>query len=123
MRRRLTVGLVAMTTIGLAVWCLLPNNVIAHDTELDEGVYLMVGRLLHRGYETHVFFFDQFWLFPKIIAAAFGLFGDALIAARLIVFVFSLLGLLGVAALTYQLGGRSIAAMAAILIGALNPIY
>src|SRR5947209_1481406 len=123
MRRQLRVWVMATATIGFAVWCLLPSNVIAHDADVDEGVYLMVGRLFHRGYETHVFFFDQFWLFPKIIAAGFGLFGDSLITARLTVFVFSLLGLLGVAALTYQLGAGSIAAMAAILIGALNPIY
>lgn len=123
MRERLVMGFTAVATIGLAAWCLMPNNVIAHNTDLDEGVYLMVGRLLHRGYELHTFYFDQFWLFPKMIAAAFGLFGDSLITARLIVFVFSLLGLVGIAALIRQLGGSWIAATAAILIGALNPLY
>lgn len=123
MRYRPLIVFTTAAVIGLAAWFLLPNTVIAHNTDPDEGVYLMVARLLHQGFATRLFFFDQFWLFPKIIATAFGLFGDSLIVARLIVFAFSLLGLLGVAALTYQLGGGWIAAMAAILIGALNPVY
>jgi hypothetical protein len=122
MRRWFLVA-ISLTTIGLATWCLLPDTVIARNTDIDEGVFLMVARLLHRGYDTHSFFFDQFWLFPKIITAAFALFGDSLIVGRLTVFAFSLAGLLGVAALSFQLGARWIAAMAAILIGAIDPLY
>ncbi len=101
----------------------MPNRVIARNTDLDEGAYLMVARLLHHGYDTHAFFFDQFWLFPKIITAGFALFGDSLMVGRLIVFVFSLAGLIGVALLSFQLGGRWMVAVAAILIGAIDPLY
>ncbi|HUE40352.1 MAG TPA: hypothetical protein VMO75_00340 [Chthoniobacterales bacterium] len=123
MRHRLVVGFTAAAAIGMAAWCLLPDTVIAHNTDLDEGVYLMVARLLHRGYKTDTFFFDQFWLFPKIITAAFAFFGDSLIVARLTIFGFSLAGLLGVAALSYQLGAGWMAATAAIFIGAIDPLY
>jgi MFS family permease len=123
MRHRLVVGFTAAAAIGMAAWCLLPDTVIARNTDLDEGVYLMVARLLHRGYKTDAFFFDQFWLFPKIIAAAFGLFGDSLIVARVVVFAFSFLGLLGAAVIAYQLGGGWVAMMASILIGAIGPLY
>jgi hypothetical protein len=123
MRRRIGLALTAAIAIGAAVWCLWPDTVIARNTDLDEGVYLMVARLLHHGYDTHAFFFDQFWLFPKIITAGFALFGDSLMVGRLIVFVFSLAGLLGVALLSYQLGGRWMMAVAAVLIGAIDPLY
>lgn len=123
MRRRLLLLLTPLVTIGLAAWCLWPDTVIARNTDIDEGVYLMVARLIHCGFDTHRFFFDQFWLFPKILSTAFALFGDSLIVGRLTVFAFSLAGLLGIAVLTYQLGARWTAATAAILLGALDPLY
>jgi Dolichyl-phosphate-mannose-protein mannosyltransferase len=123
MRHRVLAGLTVGTAIGIAAWCLLPDSIIAVNTDPDEGVYLMVARLLRRGFDTRPFFFDQFWLFPKIITAAFAMFGDSLIVARLTVFAFSLAGLLGIAVLSYQLGARWLAATAAILIGAIDPLY
>src|ERR1700737_5006920 len=123
MRQRLVFVLSAFATIGLAVWCLIPDTIVARNLDIDEGVYLMVARLIHRGYDTSTFFFDQFWLFPKIIATAFKFFGDSLMVGRLTVFAFSLAGLIGTAVLCYQLGAGWIAAMAAMLFGAINPLY
>ena len=123
MRRVLAIGFATAVAIAIAAWSLWPNRIIARNTDVDEGVYLMVARLLHRGYDTSTFFFDQFWLFPRILAGGFGLFGDSLIVGRLIVFAFSLAGLIGVAILVYQLGGRWPAAIAAILVGAIAPLY
>jgi hypothetical protein len=123
MRQRLVFVLSAFATIGLAMWCLMPDTVVARNGDIDEGVYLMVARLIHRGYDTSTFFFDQFWLFPKIIATAFKFFGDSLMVGRLTVFAFSLAGLIGTAVLCYQLGAGWIAAMVAMLFGAINPLY
>lgn len=116
-------GLTTAMAIGIAAWCLLPDTIIARNTDPDEGVYLMVARLLHQGTDTRAFFFDQFWLFPRILTAAFAMFGDSLIVARLTVFAFSLAGLVGIAVLSHQLGARWFAATAAILIGAIDPLY
>lgn len=123
MRRRSLLLLTPVVTIGLAAWCLWPDTVVARNTDIDEGVYLMVARLIHCGFDTHLFFFDQFWLFPKILSTAFALFGDSLIVGRLTVFAFSLAGLVGMAMLSYQLGAGWTAAIAVILIGAIDPLY
>jgi hypothetical protein len=122
MRRRLLPILTTVTAIGLAAWLLFPDRLIARNTDMDEGVYLMVARLLHRGYDVHAFFFDQFWLFPKILTISFKFFGDSLLVGRLTAFVFALAGVLGVAALLYHLGAKWSAA-AAILICATSPLY
>lgn len=120
-RRVLLVFGIALAT-GFAAWYLMPDAAISRRRDIDEGVYLMVARLLNRGYSSSTFFFDQFWLFPRILTQAFRWFGDSLIVARLTVLGFSLVGLIGMALLSYQLGARW-AAPAAIFLGAVEPIY
>ena len=123
MWRRGLLVVTSLATIGLATWCLLPDTVIASKTDRDEGVYLMTARLIHRGYDTRTFFFDQFYFFPKTLAAAFALFGDSLFVGRLTVFAFALAGLAGIGALSYQLGTKWVGVLAAILICAIDPLY
>lgn len=123
MGRRVPIILTVVTAIGLAAWALFPDTLIARNTDLDEGVYLMVARLLHRGHDVHTFFFDQFWFFPKILATSFKFFGDSLLVGRLTAFAFALAGVFGAAALTYQLEAKWSAATAAILICAASPLY
>jgi len=109
--------------IALAGWFLFPDTLIVRNTDTDEGVYLIVARLLHRGYDTRTFFFDQFWFFPSLLTAAFKLFGDSLIVGRLIVFALAMAGVVAVAALSYQLGANWSAMLASLLICALSPLY
>ena len=109
--------------IGLAALYLWPDSIVRHNRDIDEGVYLMVARLIHRGHDIHTFFFDQFWLFPKTLATVFNLIGDSLFAGRLTVFAFALVGLIGIAVLCYQLGARWSTASIAILLGAISPLY
>jgi hypothetical protein len=45
MRRWFLVAL-SLATIGLATWCLVPDTVIDRNTDIDEGVFLMVAGLL-----------------------------------------------------------------------------
>jgi 4-amino-4-deoxy-L-arabinose transferase-like glycosyltransferase len=123
MRQRVLSISVIAGAIALAATYLWPDSIVTRNRDIDEGVYLMVARLIHRGYDIHTFFFDQFWLFPKILATAFKLVGDSLFAGRLIVFAFALAGLIGVAGLCYQLGAKWGAASAAILLGAISPLY
>jgi len=122
MQRRVLLVLGIILATGFAAWYLMPDAVVSRRRDIDEGVYLMVARLLNRGYSSSIFFFDQFWLFPKTLAQVFRWFGDSLIAARLTVFGFSLVGLIGMALLSYQIGARW-AAPLAILCGAVEPIY
>jgi 4-amino-4-deoxy-L-arabinose transferase-like glycosyltransferase len=123
MRRPLLLLSITLATIGLAAWFLLPDATVARNRDIDEGVYLLVARLIHQGHDAHTFFFDQFWLFPKILAAAFTSFGDSLIVGRLIVFAFSLACSIAIGVLSWQLGARWPAVIAAILICAINPLY
>jgi hypothetical protein len=123
MARRWLPVVIFLIAIGVGVWCLLPDRIIARNTDVDEGVFLMTARLLHQGYGTHNFFFDQFWFFPKILATMFTLFGDSLLVGRMTVFVFSLAGLAGIAMLSRQLGTEWGTAVAAILICAFDPLY
>ena len=123
MQQRVLSILVTAGAIGLAAWYLWPDTIVARNRDIDEGVYLMVARLIHRGYDIHTFFFDQFWSFPKILATAFQLFGDSLIVGRLTVFGFSLLALIGLGALSYQLGASRSGAAAAMLLCAISPLY
>ena len=122
MQRRVLFGLAIAMAIGLAAWYLMPDALVSRRRDVDEAVYLMVARLLNGGYASSTFFFDQFWLFPKTLATAFQLFGDSLIVGRLTVFGFSLVGVIGIAVLSYQLGARW-AVPLAILAAALEPLY
>jgi hypothetical protein len=122
MQRRVLLMLAVFAATVFAAWYMAPDAVVSRRSDIDEGVYLMVARLLNRGYATSTFFFDQFWLFPKTIAFAFRFFGDSLIVGRLVVYGFSLAGLVGVAILSYQVGARW-AAPAAIVCGAIAPLY
>jgi 4-amino-4-deoxy-L-arabinose transferase-like glycosyltransferase len=123
MARRSLPVVILLVAIGVVIWCLLPDRIIAPNTDVDEGVFLMTARLLHRGYDTHNFFFDQFWFFPKILVTMFTLFGDSLLVGRLTVFAFSLAGLAGIAMLSRQLSAKWGTAVAAILICAADPLY
>jgi hypothetical protein len=123
MRRRGLTFLAMVMAVGLAAWLLFPDTLIARNTDIDEGVFLMVARLLHRGRDVHTFFFDQFWFFPNILAMSFKLFGDSLLVGRLTTFAFALAGALGVGALAHRLGGKWSAAIFAIVICAASPLY
>lgn len=88
----------------------------------DEGVYLIAARLLNYGYPFSTFFFDQFPLFPQIIAAAFRVGGDTVLTGRLTIVLFSLLGLLLLALLAWRLRWRS-AAPLAVLLTVVHPYF
>src|ERR1700692_4221921 len=122
MHRRVLFGLAIALAFGLAAWYLMPDALVSRRRDVDEGVYLMVARLLNGGDASSTFFFDQFWLFPKTLATAFQLFGDSLIVGRLTVFGFSLVGAIGITILSYRLGARW-AAPLAILAAAVEPLY
>lgn len=119
-------NLVWLLAIGLALALaaryFLINLMLPESLNPDEGVYLMVARLLGRGYSYNSFFFDQFFLFPQILAAAFRLFGDSAETGRLTVVVFSVAGLLGLAVLARQLGAKW-AALLVIVFAAVNHYY
>ena len=72
----------------------------------DEGVYLGAARLLNHGYAFNSFFFDQFALFPQILALALRLGGDSVLTGRLAITLFSALGLLGIALLARSMSTR-----------------
>jgi hypothetical protein len=88
----------------------------------DEGVYLIVARLLNYGYAYSSFFFDQLSLFPQIIAAALRVGGDTILTGRLTIVLFSLLGLALLAWLALLVQWRA-AAPLAILFAVVNPYY
>jgi hypothetical protein len=106
----------------LAAYYFTINLMLPDSADPDEGVYLMVARLLEHGQPYHVFFFDQFWLFPQVLAFAFHWFGDSAVTGRLTIVAFSLGGLLAMALLTRQLGAKW-AAPLVILAGAVNHYY
>ena len=82
----------------------------------------MVARLLNNGQSYSSFSFDQFWMFPQILALAFRIFRDSLGVGRAVVVAFSLIGLLGMAVLARQLGAGLLAAVA-VLVGVTEPYY
>jgi hypothetical protein len=88
----------------------------------DEGVYLGAARLLNHGYAFNSFYFDQFALFPQILALALRIGGDSVLAGRLTITLFSALGLLGVAVLARSMSARA-AALLAILFTVSNNYY
>lgn len=123
MRRWGLTFLAIAMAIGFAAWVLFPDMLIARNTDIDEGVFLMVARLLHRGCDVHAFFFDQFWFFPKLLATSFKFFGDSLLVGRLTTFAFALTGVLGVGVLIYVLGGKRSTAILALIVCAASPLY
>src|SRR5690348_14714507 len=54
----------------------------------DEGAYLTVARLLNLGQPHSSFSFDQFWLFPQLLAWTAQIFGDSLGTGRILVVIF-----------------------------------
>ena len=119
-RRRLAFAITA-ATVGFAAWALTFHLLVPQKEDPDEGVYLMVARLLNAGYPRSSFVFDQFWLFPQAIGFAFRIFGDSLAVGRLTMVAFSLAGLLGMAVLSRLLGARC--GTLAFLIGVIEPYY
>lgn len=105
-------GLLLTLAAAFAVWCLTTNLMRPQLNGHDEGVYLMVARLLFYGYPHSAFFFDQPFGFPQILAYVFHLFGDTAQAGRLTVVAFSVLGLVGMGLLTWQLGAKWAAPLA-----------
>lgn len=116
--------LFVLILLGVAGFYLSFNLMIPQKIEdPDEGVYLMVARLLHRGYPHDSFTFDQFLMFPQILALAFRIFHDSLCVGRLVVVAFSLAGLLGMVVLARQLGSRWTTAALVALVGVTEPYY
>jgi hypothetical protein len=111
-----------LVALFLAFLYLRINLMLPESADPDEGVYLMVARLLNVGYGYNTFYFDQFWLFPQIVATAFRLFGDSAETGRLTVVAFSLFGLLGMALLARQIGFQW-AAPLGIVLGVVNHYY
>lgn len=88
----------------------------------DEGAYLGVARLLNHGYAYGQFFFDQFPLFPQLLALAFRIAGDNVSSARAMILIFAALGLVAIALLTRTAGTRA-ASLLAVGLTALHPFY
>lgn len=114
--------MVVAGALALALAYFRINLMLPESADPDEGVYLIVARLLNHGFGYNSFYFDQFWLFPQILAFAFRLFGDSAETGRMTVVVFSLGGLAALAVLARQLGFPW-AAPFVILFGAINHYY
>ncbi len=120
--RAASYGAVVTAALALAFFYFRLNLTLPESVDPDEGVYLIVARLLNHGFGYNAFYFDQFWLFPQILAFAFQLFGDTVKTGRLTVVAFSLGGLGALAVLARQMGFRW-AAPFVILFGAINHYY
>lgn len=108
--------------IALAVGLYSINLGVIQTGDPDEGVYLGAARLINYGYPYARFFFDQFALFPEMLALALRIGGDTLLSARILILLFSASGLFAVAFLTRALGSR-LASVLAVLLTALHPYY
>jgi hypothetical protein len=97
---------------------------LSHDRSggLDEGAYLSVARLLNSGYSYSSFYFDQFPLFPQILAVVLRIGGDSVLTGRLTIVLFSTVGLLALGLIARDMAGR-ITAVLAILFAAVNEYY
>jgi len=115
-------GAAVIIALALTLYYFRINLMLPESADPDEGVYLIVARLLNHGFGYNAFYFDQFWLFPQILAFAFRLFGDTAETGRLTVVAFSLSGLGALAVLARQMGFRW-AAPLTILFGAINHYY
>src|SRR5262249_49543794 len=113
--------LLILTTI-FAAWYLTTNLMRPQLGSRDEGVYLMVARLLEYGYPHSAFFFDQLFGFPQILAYVFRIFGDSAQSGRDTVVAFSVFGLVGMGLLTWQLGAKWVAPLV-VLFALLNSYY
>lgn len=107
----------AVTFIYFRINLMLPES-----ADPDEGVYLIVARLLNHGFGYNAFYFDQFWLFPQILAFAFRVFGDTAETGRMTVVLFALSGLVALVMLARQMGFQW-AAPFVIVFGAVNHYY
>lgn len=110
------------TLLLLAFQYATTNLLAVQLSDPDEGVYLGVARLLNYGHGYSEFFYDQFWLFPQILAFMMRVAGDSLQTGRLTIVLFSMLGLLGMVLLARQLGAGWLALLA-IPFGILNRYY
>src|ERR1700736_161937 len=120
--KQILFGMGVLVALAIAASYLSFKLMTPQKEDPDEGGYLMVARLLKAGHPYSDFSFDQFWMFPQILALTFRMFGDSLWVGRLTVLIFSLTGLLGMFLLTRQLGARSGAPLA-ILFGVIEPYY
>src|SRR6266700_3352570 len=82
-------ALLLIFTAVFAAWYLTTNLMRPQLGSRDEGVYLMVARLLDYGYPHTAFFFDQLFGFPQILAYVFRIFGDSAQSGRFTVVAFS----------------------------------
>ena len=113
---------VVLFALGIAAFYLSLHLMVPQKEDPDEGVYLMAARLLNAGHPCSSFSFDQFWMFPRLLAASFQIFHDSLGVGRVVVVVFSVTGLIGMAVLAGQLGAPW-AAPLAIICGVIDPCY
>lgn len=120
--RTIAYGIAVVGALGLALAYFRINLMLPETVDPDEGVYLIVARLLNHGFGYNTFYFDQFWLFPQILAFAFRLFGDSAQTGRMTVVVFSLGGLAALVVLARQMGFQW-AGPFVILFGAINHYY
>lgn len=108
--------------LAAAWWVETVNLLRAMSGGPDEGIYLGSARLLNYGYPFRSFFFDQFALFPQILALALRLGGDSVLTGRLTIVLFSISALLGLALLTRTVSTRA-AAISAIPLAVANPFF
>ncbi len=121
-RRSLLWSIALGFTLALAIAFALQSLGLSENGDPDEGVHLLVARLLNHGYPFHTFFYDQFALFPFMLAATQRLGGETLLSARLTVLLFAAFGLAGIAALGKFYAGRLVAVLA-IALAILHPYY
>ncbi len=88
----------------------------------DEGVYLLVARLLHLGYSSNSIVWDQPPLFVILISWAFKIGGDSLLTGRLLIAAFSIAALLALAGLPRAWNAR-FAVPIVLLLAATNSFF
>lgn len=118
--RQLRWALVALVLLGFAVWLWLPTAKFKwHD---DEGFNVSVTSLMLAGYRPGgEIRLDQPPMMAALLAAAFRLFGEALVVGRRLVLLFSLVGLLATAWLADEAIGGWSAPLAALVLALLPP--
>lgn len=114
----LLLGIICLVAVGLRLW-----PIGSYSTDYDEGVYWQSLRALAQGHPLFSqIFSSQPPLFLLSIYPFYVLFGQTLVAARLGVVVYSLVGLFALYYAARALGGRWMGVAACALLAA-DPLY
>lgn len=115
-KRNLLWSIALGLTLALAIAFALQSLGLSESGDPDEGVQLLVARLLNHGYSFQTFFYDQFALFSFILAATQRLGGETILSGRLTILLFAAFGMASLAALGKFFAGRLVAILAIVFV-------